>query len=42
VRPANNSAAPANTGGGGAAPAIINPSNILPGAPARPNPTPGR
>jgi hypothetical protein len=35
-----NGAAPASTGGG--APAIINPSTILPGSSVRPNPTPAR
>jgi hypothetical protein len=36
---ANNGAAPASAGG---APAVINPSTILPGSSVRPNPTPGR
>jgi len=41
VKPSNSN--PANgTGAPGAAPAIINPNTLLPGGPARPNPTPSR
>jgi hypothetical protein len=42
ARQANPNTAPATTGGSGAAPAIINPSNLLPGGAVRPNATPGR
>lgn len=41
AKPSNGNASSGNSTPG-AAPAIINPSNILPGGPARPNATPGR
>jgi hypothetical protein len=42
VRATNSGTTPTSSGGPGAAPAIINPTTLLPGSAVRPNPTPAR